>query len=480
VSIEKKMSKKLPDIKTNFSEWYNEIVYKAELADQAPVRGCIVIRPYGWSIWENIKSILDQRIKETGHQNCAFPMLIPESFIKREASHIEGFSPELAIVTHAGGKKLEEPLVIRPTSETIVHHMFAQWIKSWRDLPVKVNQWCSVIRWEMRVRPFLRTSEFFWQEGHTAHATYEEAQAEAKMMMDEYVKLAQDYLAIPVMVGIKSDSEKFAGADTTYTYEAFMQDGKALQMGTSHLLSRNFAKIFEIQYQDQAGKLVHPYLTSWCGATTRLIGAIIAVHGDQAGLVIPPKIAPIQAVVVPILKTGSEQLVNDFAATVVHKLKSVGVRVHLDDRDNIRPGAKFYEWELKGIPLRIEMGPRDIEKNQVVIADRLSSQKEFVLFDELANFVDKKLADIQDEMFASAKAKQLAMKFVGEKLVKFGPKLEKEAGFYQTGWCLDENCEQELKKYKATTRCLLETKELATCFACDEPSKSDVIVAKSY
>lgn len=470
---------KLPDINTNFAEWYNEVVYKAELADQSPVRGCIVVRPYGWSIWENIKNTLDQRIKATGHENCSFPLLIPESFIKKEASHVEGFSPELAVVTHAGGKKLEDPLVVRPTSETMIHHMFAQWIKSWRDLPVKVNQWCSVVRWEMRARPFLRTSEFFWQEGHTAHATYEEAEQEAKMMMDEYVKLAQDYLAIPVITGRKSESEKFAGADITYTYEAFMQDGKALQMGTSHLLSQNFAKNFEIQYQDKEGKLVYPHLTSWCGATTRLVGAIIAVHGDQNGLVLPPKVAPIQVVIVPIMKSTADP-VWEVATSIKADLEEIGIRVKLDGRENLRPGAKFYEWELKGVPLRLEIGPRDLEKNQVVIADRLSSTKEIVSLDDIVGFAQKTLAGMHDKMFEKAKARLQSMWYKAEKLDKFGPALEKDCGAYQTGWCGAEACENKLKKYKAFTRCLLETNELKSCFACDEPSKSDVVVGKAY
>ena len=356
--------KKLPDISQDVSQWYNEVVYKAELAEQSPVRGCIVIRPYGWALWENIKSVLDARIKETGHKNASFPLLIPESFMKREAKHVEGFAPELAIVTVAGGKELEEPLVIRPTSETIVHYMFAKWIKSWRDLPLKINQWANVVRWEMRTRPFLRTTEFFWQEGHTAHTSKEEAHEEALLMLDEYVKLAQDYLAIPVIAGEKSATERFAGADATYTFEGIMMDGKALQMGTSHMLSRNFAKSFEIEYQNKEGVLENPYLTSW-GVTTRLIGAVIMTHGDQKGIIMPPRVAPIQIVIIPIYRKGSEEVVREAVQELYSKL-SKKYRVELDEDDSKSPGAKFYEWELKGVPLRIEVGPRDVENKSVM------------------------------------------------------------------------------------------------------------------
>ena len=472
-------NQKLPDIKTNFSDWYNEIVFKAELADHAPVRGCIVVRPYAWALWENIKNVLDARIKATGHENCAFPLLIPESFIKREAKHIEGFSPELAVVTHAGGKKLEEPLVVRPTSETIIHYMFAQWIKSWRDLPIKVNQWCSVVRWEMRARPFLRTSEFYWQEGHTAHATYQEAQAEAQMMTQEYINLAQNYLAIPVITGRKSESEKFAGADITYTYESFMQDGKALQMGTSHLLSQNFAVSFEMQFQDQNGKLAYPHLTSWCGATTRLIGAIIAVHGDQHGLVLPPKVAPIQVVIVPVAAQPGD-LVFLKALEIKTNLEKVGILVKFDDREHIRPGAKFYEWELKGVPLRLEIGPKDLALNQVVVAERLDSTKQVVLIADLLATIPAKLQAMQDEMLVRAQTRLAGMWNKIAKLTDFGTKLAQDNGLYQAGWCLSQDCELKLKEHKATVRCLLATTEFTTCFACDLPSKNDIVIGKAY
>lgn len=340
---------KLPDINLNFSDWYNEVVAKAELAEHGPVRGTMVIRPYGYEIWENIQKILDHKIKEAGVKNASFPLLIPESFLKKEAKHIEGFSPELAVVTHAGGKELDEPLVVRPTSETVIHYMFSKWIKSWRDLPLKINQWANVVRWELRPRPFLRTTEFLWQEGHTAHETKEGAEAEAEAAMDRYVDFVQKYLAIPVIVGDKSQSEKFAGADRTITYEAFMPDGRALQMGTSHILSQTFAEAFEIKFQNREGKEEHPYLTSW-GATTRLIGATIMVHGDNKGLVLPPMIAPIQVVIVPILREDSKKEVLEVAHAIKNSLLMDGVRVYIDDREERTPGNKFYEWELKGVP----------------------------------------------------------------------------------------------------------------------------------
>ncbi len=469
---------KLPDINQNFSEWYNEIVYKAELADQSPVKGCIVVRPYGWSMWELIQGRLDLRIKATGHQNCAFPLLIPESFLKREAKHIEGFAPELAIVTHAGGKELEEPLVVRPTSETMVHHMFAQWMKSWRDLPIKTNQWCSVVRWEMRTRPFLRTTEFFWQEGHTAHATYDEAYAEVKQMLGEYVDLAQNYLAIPVIVGRKSDQERFAGADITYTFEAMMQDGKALQMGTSHLLSQNFAKSFEMTFQDQNGQLAYPYLTSW-GVTTRLIGAVVATHGDQNGLILPPKVAPFQVVIIPVASQPGDT-VWQAADKIRLELEAVGVRVKFDDRDHLRPGAKFYEWELKGVPVRIELGPKDLAQAQVVLVDRLSSKKQAILLVNLIDSVQAELIDLQQALFDRAQVRLTQSWHKAAKLDQFGPNLENHAGVYQTGWCQSPACELELKKFKATTRCLIEDREFETCFNCDQASIADVIVAKAY
>ena len=472
------MSEKLPDITKQFAEWYQDIVHQAELADHAPVRGCMVIRPYGYALWENIKGRLDQRIKETGHQNAAFPLLIPESFLKKEAQHVEGFAPELAVVTHAGGKELEEPLVVRPTSETIIHYMYAQWLKSYRDLPILINQWANVVRWEMRPRPFLRTTEFFWQEGHTAHETQEEAHKEALLMLNEYVDLAQNWLAIPVIAGVKSEKEKFPGADKTYTFEGVMQDGKALQMGTSHLLSQNFAVSFNMTFQDRNGNLAHPFLTSW-GATTRLVGAVVMVHGDQKGLILPPKIAPIQVVIVPILKKGEEQLVLDAVNRIKESLK--GIRVHVDADDQKTPGAKFYHWEMKGVPLRIEIGPRDLAQNQIVATDRLGLGKKIIALDNCAQEIPALLETIQKEMFVRAQQKQQSLWHKAAKLADFGPILEQNNGIYQTGWCQQRQCEDVLREYKATTRCLLENqKTFEQCFNCNAASKGDVIVAKSY
>jgi prolyl-tRNA synthetase len=471
--------KQLPDITTHFAEWYQEIVHQAELADHAPVRGCMVVRPYGYALWEHIKARLDQRIKETGHQNAAFPLLIPESFLKKEAQHVEGFSPELAVVTHAGGKELEEPLVVRPTSETIIHYMYAQWLKSWRDLPILIIQWANVVRWEMRPRPFLRTTEFFWQEGHTAHETQEEALQESLLMLEEYVNLAQDYLAIPVIKGVKSEKEKFPGADKTHTFEGIMPDGKALQMGTSHLISQSFAKAFNMTFQDRQGNMAYPYLTSW-GATTRLVGAVVMMHGDQKGLVLPPRIAPYQVVIVPILKKGEEKAVLDACNRIKEDLVKVHVRVHIDADDQKTPGAKFYHWEMKGVPLRLEIGPRDLAQNQVIATDRIGLGKKTIALAALHSEIPALLEEIQKQLFARAQEKQKSLWHKAAKLVEFGPKLEAHNGVYQTGWCQDRACEDKLCEYKATTRCLIPEKTFEFCFNCNKPSKGDVLVAKAY
>ncbi len=470
----------LPDIKKQFSEWYQEVIYSAEFADHSPVRGSFVIRPYGYSLWEHIRDTLDKKIKATGTQNAAFPLFIPESFLKREAEHVEGFAPELAVVTHAGGKELEEPLVVRPTSETIIHYMFARWINSWRDLPLKINQWANVVRWEMRPRAFLRTTEFFWQEGHTAHETHQEAWEFTQRMLAEYVDLAENYLAIPVIAGTKSEQEKFPGAEKTLTFEGVMQDGKALQMGTSHLLSQSFAHSFEIKFQDRSGTLAYPYLTSW-GATTRLVGAVVMVHGDQKGLVLPPKIAPIQLVIIPIFKSGeSKDVVLNAVQKIENTLAATGIRVKIDLDDNKTPGAKFWHWELKGVPLRLELGPRDIAQNKAIVADRLGLAKEAVSIDELSTYVVQHLELIQKTMFDRAKERRQSQWHKAEKLKVFGPELVEHNGIYQTGWCQRPECEKELKQYQAATRCLLNEKTFATCFNCDLPSITDVIVAKSY
>lgn len=470
---------KLPDIQQDFSAWYQEVVYQAELADHSPVRGCMVIRPYGTALWESIKTRLDERIKATGHQNALFPLLIPQSFLTKEAEHVEGFSPELAVVTHAGGKELEEPLVIRPTSETMVHYMFAQWIRSWRDLPMKINQWANIMRWEMRTRPFLRTSEFYWQEGHTAHETQEEAEAEARMMLAEYVDLIQNYLAIPVITGVKSEQEKFPGADKTYTVEGIMPDGKALQMGTSHLISQNFAKAFGMQYQDRQGGQSYPYLTSW-GVTTRLIGALVMMHGDQKGLVIPPRIAPIQVVIIPIFKKGTENSVLlEAAHSIAAALRSL-YRVEVDDRDYETPGAKFYAWELKGIPVRIEIGPRDLEQQAVVMVDRIHGTKRTVPFNEVKSALTIMLDTLQQQLLTRATERRNELWFQKKSLSEFAERLKEQGGLFQVGWCRSQECENKLKEYGATIRCLLESRGAAQCFHCEVASEGDILVAKAY
>ncbi len=470
------MNRTLPNIQTNLPEWYQEVIYQAELADQSPVRGCIVIRPYGNDIWENIKNILDKKIKDTGHKNALFPLLIPESFLKKEAEHIEGFSPELAIVTHAGGKELAEPLVVRPTSETMIHYMFAQWIKSWRDLPLKINQWANVVRWEMRPRAFLRTTEFFWQEGHTAHATQEEAHEEALLMLSHYKDLAENYLAIPVITGKKSEGEKFPGADITYTFEGFMPDAKALQMGTSHMLSQNFAHAFDMKFQDKDGRIAFPYLTSW-GATTRLIGAVVMTHGDNKGLILPPKIAPIQVVIIPIYKTDEEkQAVLDVAQTLQNACPDV--RIYIDNDDQKTPGNKFYHWELRGVPVRIEIGPRDLKNNQVTIADRLGLKKENVEISQVASYIREQLIVVQQALFSKALERQESQKVKKTSLADM--LTVKDTSIIITGFCGSKECESVLKQHTLSVRCILEEKNLEHCFNCSQKSASDAIIARSY
>jgi len=470
---------RLPDISTNFSDWYNEVVYKADLADQGPVRGSIIILPYGYALWENIQKQLDLRIKKTGHKNVALPLLIPESFITKEATHVEGFAPEMAVVTHAGGKKLDEALVIRPTSETIVHYMFAKWIKSYRDLPLKINQWANIVRWEMRTRPFLRTTEIFWQEGHTAHETFEEAYSEVKLMMNEYVQFVQDWLAIPVIQGRKSDQEKFPGAEITLTFEALMQDGKALQMGTSHLLSQSFAKSFDMKYQNAQGEVCYPYLTSW-GVTTRLIGAMVMVHGDAKGIVMPPKVAPVQVIIIPIYKSDEdEKIVMNAVRKIIENCNEKNIRIEVDT-DKKSPGKKFYKWELRGVPIRIELGVRDLAEQKVIMVDRLSGKKESISQDFIVNKIEEKLIWLQGELFNRAKNILQEKTHKAKFLKQFGPLIEKNGGMYQVGWCKNSACEDQLKKYKAFTRCLLEEKTALHCFYCDKESMVDVIVAKAY
>lgn len=384
------------------SAWYTKTIIESELADYAPVKGCMVIRPYGYALWENIQKALDKMIKDTGHQNAYFPLFIPESFLNKEKEHVEGFAPECAVVTHGGGKKLEEPYIVRPTSETIINHMFAKWVQSWRDLPILINQWANVVRWEMRTRLFLRTTEFLWQEGHTAHASAQEAEEEAMKMLECYRVLSEEWLALPVLTGEKTERERFAGAVRTYCIEAMMRDGKALQAGTSHYLGQNFAKAFEIQFQNAEGQLEHAYQTSW-GASTRLVGAVVLGHGDDKGLILPPKIAPIQIVIVPIYKSDEERNnVLEYCNKLFAALKP-DFRVHLDDRDNLTPGFKFNYWEQKGVPVRLNIGPKDVANNVVELARRDTGEKiRNLALASLSNELSGLMITIQKSIFNRA------------------------------------------------------------------------------
>src|SRR5919206_2874258 len=382
----------------NFAEWYTDVVRKAELADYSPVRGCMIIRPYGYTLWENVQRALDDMIKATGHQNMYFPLLIPRSFLTREAEHVEGFAPEVAWVTHAGGEELEEWLAVRPTSETIICTTYAKYIQSWRDLPVLVNQWANVMRWEMRTRFFLRTTEFLWQEGHTFHATPEEAAVETEKMLDVYATLAEEWLAIPVIKGRKTEAEKFAGADYTLSIEAMMGDGRALQSGTSHNLGQNFTRAYDILFQDKDLTRKHPWQTSW-GLSTRIIGGIIMAHGDEGGLILPPRVAPYQVVIVPIPRGNWKETVLPKAEAIRDALVARGIRVHIDDRESQTPGWKFNEWEMRGVPLRLAIGPKDIEKSQVELARRDTREKSFAPMDGLAAHVEQMLKTIQQALF---------------------------------------------------------------------------------
>jgi prolyl-tRNA synthetase len=475
---------KLPARSEDFNEWYNQLVLRAELADYAPVRGCMIVRPYGWALWENVTQALDRRFKATGHMNAAFPLLIPKSFIEKEKSHVEGFSPELAVVTIGGGEKLEEPLVIRPTSETIIGHAYAKWIQSYRDLPVLINQWNSVVRWELRTKLFLRTLEFFWQEGHTAHATFDEAEAETRQMLDIYTDMAVNDAAIPVIPGRKSASERFAGADQTYSIEAMMGDGKALQSGTSHNLGQNFAKAFEIRYLDKAGQLQYCWTTSW-GLSTRFVGAIIMVHGDDQGLVLPPRLAPYQVVIVPIFKSDEEKAQTFEAARRLRDtLANADFRVKIDEREGVSPGFKFNDWEMRGVPLRIELGPKDLAKNSVMLARRDRPGKEgksIASMDDIAGIVGSTLMDIHKALYERALAFREAHTFEPADYEEF--KKIVESGFARCYWCGNGDCEAKIKEEtKATLRCIpLEQKSGAgKCIFCGKAAREQGIFAKAY
>lgn len=480
----------------NYSQWYNDLVYKADLAEQSPVRGCMIIKPYGYAIWEKMQAQLDKMFKQTGVRNAYFPMLIPKSFFSREAEHVSGFAKECAVVTHyrlkasEDGKevnvdpaaKLDEELIIRPTSETIIWNTYKGWIHSWRDLPILCNQWCNVMRWEMRTRPFLRTSEFLWQEGHTAHATKQEAEEEAKKMLGVYADFVENYMAVPVLQGVKSETERFAGALDTYTIEAMMQDGKALQSGTSHFLGQNFAKSFDVTFLNKENKPEYVWATSW-GVSTRLMGALIMVHSDDNGLILPPKLAPIQVVIIPISK-NAEQLkaISDKLAPVIEKLTELGVSVKFDDSDNKRPGFKFADYELKGVPVRLVMGGRDLENNTIEIMRRDTLEKENVSFDGIVERVTAMLDDIQTNLFEKACQYRDAHIYECDNYEEFKERI-KDGGFFLCHWDGTPETEAKIKEdTQATIRCVpfaFEQTE-GVDMVSGKPAKHRVIIARSY
>lgn len=493
------MAKELKDLtkrSVDYSRWYNELVVKADLAEQSPVRGCMVIKPYGYAIWERIQQALDARFKATGVQNAYFPLLIPKSYLSKEAEHVEGFAKECAVVTHYRLKtneegdgvvvdpaaKLEEELIIRPTSETTIWNTYRGWIKSWRDLPVLCNQWCNVMRWEMRTRPFLRTSEFLWQEGHTAHATKEEAEAEAQKMLKVYADFAEKWMAVPVIQGVKSETERFAGALNTYTIEAMMQDGKALQSGTSHFLGQNFAKSFDVTFLNKENKPEYVWATSW-GVSTRLMGALIMVHSDDNGLVLPPNLAPVQVVMIPIYK-NDEQLnaIREKLQPVIRELQAAGVSVKLDDSDNKRPGFKFADYELKGVPVRLAMGARDLENNTIELMRRDTLEKENVSFDNIAQHVTELLTDIQNNLFEKARRYRDTHIYECDNYDEFKTKV-KDGGFFLCHWDGTAETEAKIKEEtQATIRCIpfgyeqMEGIDMVS----GKPAKCRVIIARSY
>ncbi len=475
---------KLTPRNQDFAAWYNEVVVRAELADYAPVRGCMVVRPYGTALWENCQQGLDRRFKETGHQNALFPLLIPMSFFEKEKEHVEGFAPELAVVTHGGGKELEEPLVVRPTSETVIGHMYARWIRSYRDLPILINQWGSVVRWEMRTRLFLRTLEFYWQEGHTAHATYEEAQEETLRMLNVYADFAINDAAIPVVRGRKSATEKFAGADASYSIEAMMGNKWALQAGTSHMLGQNFARAFDIRYLDENNELQYCWTTSW-GLSTRMIGAIIMVHGDDQGLKLPPKLAPIQVILIPIWRQEEQKAAVLAATEQVRTMLASRFRVKVDAREEFTPGWKFNEWELRGVPLRLEIGPRDVEQGTVVLARRDlpgKAGKSTVPLAGLADAVGQTLDAIQADLLAAATAFRDAN--IQEARNYEELKEIVANGWARAYWCDGLECEAQIKEdTKATNRCIPLDQEGAgpgTCVVCGRPAQEWSYWARAY
>ena len=462
----------------DFAQWYTDVILKTELVDYAPVRGCMAIRPYGYALWENIQRELDTRFKATGHSNVSMPMFIPESLLKKEAEHVEGFAPEVAYVTHGGSEQLTERLVVRPTSETLFSAMYSKWVQSYRDLPMLYNQWCSVVRWEKTTRPFLRTAEFLWQEGHTCHATAEDSKAETEKMLAVYKDMSKNALAMPVIAGRKSDKEKFAGAEATYSIEAMMQDGKALQSGTSHNFGDRFAKAFDITYLSKEGKLEYCHQTSW-GASTRLIGGIIMVHGDERGLVMPPRVAPIQAVILPI--AAHKEGVMEGANNIYDSLKSAGIRVNLDDREGYSAGWKFNEWEMKGVPIRIEVGPRDLEQGVVTICRRDNFEKSTLPIDGLADAIAALLDTIHDSMFK--KASDFMQSHIKDVQNMDELKVAVQDGFARAMWCGDRACEDAIKEQTgAPTRNMPEgEKPLGDkCVCCGKPANKVIYFAKQY
>lgn len=476
--------KKITLKSVDFSRWYVEIIQKAELADYAPVKGMMVIRPYGYAVWERIQRLVDDRIKKSGHSNAYFPLLIPESFLQKEAEHLEGFAPEVAWVTHGGEEELEERLAVRPTSEAIIGNMYAKWIKSWRDLPVLINQWANIVRWEKVTRPFLRTTEFLWQEGHTAHESFEEAQDETLMILSLYKEFVENELAIPVISGKKSKREKFAGALETFAIEAMMSDGKSLQMGTSHNLGQQFSKVFNIRFEDRNQKLQYVWQTSW-GVSTRLIGALVMAHGDDSGLKFPPNIAPVQVVIVPISAGNWKENVLPLARNIEEKLGEEGLRVKLDEREEFTPGWKFSEWEMRGVPLRVEIGPKDIEKKQVVVVRRDTGKKENVTQASMNIKVPEILREIQKNMF------EMALKFQQENThevkdyEEFKAIMESKKGFIKAFWCEDQVCEEKIKEETmATIRVILldQDKKAARgkCVFCQKPTETVVYFGRAY
>ena len=478
--------KKLTPRAQDFSAWYNEVIMRAELADYSPVRGCMVIRPNGYAIWEQMQCALDDMFKDHGVQNAYFPLLIPQSFLSKEAEHVEGFAPELAVVTHGGGKELEEPLVIRPTSETIIYSMYAKWIQSYRDLPMLMNQWANVVRWEMRTRLFLRTAEFLWQEGHTAHADEADAEAFTLKILGTYRAFAEEWMAMPVLTGRKTDSERFAGAMRTYCIEALMQDNKALQAGTSHNLGQNFAKAFQVTFQNDKGALDYVWNTSW-GVSTRLVGALVMSHGDDNGVITPPRLAQYQAVIVPIYKTDEERVqVLEAADRTLRELKAGGIRAHLDARDGLKPGAKYYEWEGRGVPFRLEIGPRDVAAGKVMLARRTGGKK--TPFDTvgLVHTLRLEMDSMQQDLLDAARTRREQNSIRGVTRGSFLDFLARDGGFAYGGWCGDAACEADIKEQtKATIRCLPDEEFQSPtrpdrCMWCDRPATVEAVWARAY